>query len=94
MYTPILKSSELCALSFDKSDLIHDVFDRLDDVDDLDNAGDALSEAIDEALTYTADQWKLLEAYCTPDNANLNDAIDNLYSDCMDYIDWEEVEEE
>lgn len=94
MYTPILKTSNLCALSFDKYDLIHDVFDRLDDIDDYGGAHDALSEAIDESLTYTADQWKLLEAYCTPSNADLDAAITLLYYDCTDYIDWEEVEEE
>lgn len=93
MYTPTLKTSELYHLSFNQSDFIRDVFDRLDDVESLDEVDDAIFEAIDESLTYTADQWKLLETYCTPDNADLNEAIDDLYGDCMNYIEWEECDE-
>lgn len=93
MHTPTLKTSKLYHLTCDKVDLIREVFDRLDDIESLDEVDDAIFEAIDESLTYTADQWKLLEAYCTPDNADLNEATEDLYADCMNYIGWEECDE-
>lgn len=55
--------------------------------------------AIEEYTTWTANQWEILKTYCTPEEADLNEALSELYEDvwnCLDLVDeeWEETEEE
>lgn len=52
---------------------------------------DAISEEIDRDQIYYQDQWDLLQIYCTPQDANYKNAIDEFYNDIYNLI--EEVEE-
>ena len=49
-------------------------------MDDKD-LNEAIFEAIDEGLIYYADQWKVLEHYCTPQDANWDTAIEEFTND-------------
>ncbi len=47
---------------------------------------DNIYSCIDDALIYCSDQWDLLQAYCTPDNADLDSAIDDFTQDLFNLI--------
>ena len=49
-------------------------------IDDFTNEEDIYS-AIDDELIYTYDQWKVLEYYCTPQDANWEVASESLMGD-------------
>lgn len=61
---------------------------------------DATSEAIDEGLIYYSDQWAVLEQYCTPAEANWQEALEQFWddvhrcvSDLYEHLKEEEEEE-
>lgn len=62
-------------------DVVEDIVDRVDIEDWKDDDYDAIWQAIDEGLIYTKDQWVVLEHYCTPTDANFDEAIEELASD-------------
>lgn len=62
-------------------DVVDDLVERVDIEDWKDDDYDAIWQAIDEGLIYTRDQWIVLEHYCTPTDANLDEAIEELASD-------------
>lgn len=62
-------------------DVVEDLVDRVDIEDWKDDDYDAIWQAIDEGLIYTKDQWTILEYYCSPTDANFDEAIEELASD-------------
>ena len=76
---------------FNFLDLVADLIDRIDEIETCD-AYEAVNEAIDEGLIYTADQWRVIEWYCTPDKANYLDAIESLTDDLVAIV--EEIQAE
>ena len=62
-------------------DVVEDLVERVDIEDWKDDDYDAIWQAIDEGLIYTRDQWVVLEHYCTPTDANFDEAIEELASD-------------
>lgn len=62
-------------------DVVDDLVERVDIEDWKDDDYDAIWQAIDEGLIYTRDQWVVLEHYCTPTDANFDEAIEELASD-------------
>lgn len=70
-------------------DVVADLVDRVDFGDWQINAEDdydIIWSAIDEGLIYTRDQWAVLEHYCTPSDANFDEAIEELATDMNEII--------
>ena len=44
---------------------------------------DAISQAIDDGLIYTRDQWEVMAYYCGPKDADFNFTIEQFYTDLM-----------
>ena len=47
---------------------------------------DALIQAMDDELIYTADQWEIMKYYCTPQDADLTEAFMQFETDLMQCI--------
>lgn len=67
---------------FDFLECVSEVIDRIDDFGNDDD----ISESIDSSLVYYSDQWKILQHYCNPQDANWDTAleyfIDDIYAIC------------
>ena len=73
--------------------LAEDILSRYIDMNDEDEY-DRLYQAMDEGLIYTADQWEMIKYYCTPANADFNNAWDDFTSDLMKAIHNGAIEED
>lgn len=62
---------------FEFLEMISDIIDRIEDFSDY----DTIYEAIDSSMIYTSDQWRMLEHYCTPQDANFDNAWEDLTND-------------
>lgn len=67
---------------FDFLDVVADLLDRIDF--DAENIDEEIYSAIDEGLIYYADQWKVIQFYQTPEQANFNEAIEDLTGDLIE----------
>lgn len=73
--------------SFDIIDLARDVLDRFESIhEDGGDVYDDLFQAMDEGLIYTADQWTMIEYYCTPQTADFDAAWADFESDLLQVI--------
>lgn len=66
--------------------LAENILDRIDVDTYREDAYEAVWQAMDEGLIYTADQWTMLEYYCTPTNASFEDAWNDFENDLMECI--------
>ena len=73
--------------------LAEDILTRYIDMDDEDEY-DRLYQAMDEGLIYTADQLEMIKYYCTPANADFNNAWDDFAGDLMKAIRNGAIEED
>ena len=81
------------SLDFEFADLVEDILNRIDDQ----YSSEDVMQAIDDGLIYYSDQWKVLQHYCTPKDANWEDAFDEFTTDIyniVDKINKEEKEKE
>lgn len=81
------------SLDFEFADLVEDILNRIDDQHNSDD----VMQAIDDGLIYYSDQWKVLQHYCSPKDANWENAIDEFVTDIyhiVDKINKEEKETE
>lgn len=62
---------------FEFLDVIASILSRVDDF----TSDEDIYSAIDDELIYTYDQWKVLEYYCTPQDANWEVASESLMGD-------------
>lgn len=62
---------------FDFLDVVANVLDRVDDFGDEED----IFGAIDSAIIYYDDQWKIIHFYQTPSEANWENAYDDFQSD-------------
>lgn len=62
-----------------------------EEYDDLDTA---IMEEVDRKLIYYNDQWEMMRAYQTPQNANYNMALEMFIEELYSIIEEEELEEE
>ena len=58
-----------------------------------------LYQALDDELIYTEDQWNIMKYYCSPESADLDEAIDLFMDDLntaitVGAIDFEDEDEE
>ena len=63
--------------SFEFLDVVASIIGRVDNFSDDED----IYQAIDDELIYTYDQWKVLEEYCTPQDANWEVAFESLCND-------------
>ena len=77
-------------------DLVEDMLDRIDEDELKNDPYEAVSEAMDSGLIYTADEWTMIEHYCTPIDADFQLAWESFQNDLMACIEDGaiEVEEE
>lgn len=61
-------------------DIVEDLVERVFDMTEED-PDDEIWDAIDQGLIYYDDQWEVLKYYCTPQDANFNEALEELYND-------------
>ena len=59
--------------------------------DDINNA---VYDEIDRQLIYTCDQWEIMKEYQSPDEANLQEAIESLINEVYEILEEYEEEEE
>lgn len=64
---------------FEFLDIVADIIDRIDDFSDEQEAFDA----IDAQLIYAEDQWKVMQFYQSPSEADFNSAMDSLTEDIL-----------
>ena len=62
---------------FEFLDVVANIIARVDDFESEED----IWQSIDDELIYTYDQWKVLEHYCTPQEANWEVAFDSLSGD-------------
>lgn len=87
---------------FDFLDVVAKITERAVDKyenqdDDFKDINDAIYEAMDEGLIYYNDQWKVLEHYLNPQDANWDEAIElftnDLYELVSDIVDGDDTDE-
>lgn len=54
--------------------------------DYTEDAYEAIVDALNDELIYTADQWEVMRAYQSPDNANFSEAVNEFINDLMDCV--------
>ena len=57
------------------------------------DAYDLIVDALNDELIYTVDQWEVMKAYQSPENANFNEALDELINDlneCVEVLKYDE----
>ena len=90
-----VNTSELFNLnmSWDATGIAENVYNRaISDAENIDEAFEALYDALNDELIYTADQWTIMQEYQTPDEANFNEAYEMFYEDLCRHF-YEIVEE-
>ena len=71
------------SIDYDFVDVVERVLNRIDDPTDSDNV---LQSIFDGLINYS-DQWKVLQYYCTPKEANWEDAFDEFTTDIYNIVD-------
>lgn len=67
-------------------DVVADLVDRVDVDEFKEDESSAIYAALDEGLIYTKDQWTILEYYCSPTDANFDEAEGYLYDDICEIM--------
>lgn len=65
------------SVEFDFLDVVCETIERIDDF----NNEEDIYEAIDSSLIYYSDRWSVLEYYCTPSEANWDNAYEEFVND-------------
>ena len=72
------------------SDVARNVLERVYDNGDETDAGEAVSQAMDDELIYTADQWTVIAYYSDPsDPKSFSEACEEFFGDLLECIDEE-----
>ena len=66
--------------------LAEGVLNRIEADDLKDDPYEAVWQAMDDELIYTADQWTMIQYYCTPQNADYDNAWEEFQNDLMTCI--------
>ena len=56
------------------------------DTPDAEDVMQCVLDAINDGLIYTRDQWQVLEYYCTPEGANLSEALEQFAEDVYNLL--------
>lgn len=73
---------------FDFLDIVANVIDRIDDIEELgdDDIYGEVYSSIDDELVYDDDQWRIMRFYQRPNDANFEEAINQLAEDCVKIV--------
>ena len=64
-----------------------DILDRFESIhEDGGDVYDDLFQAMNEGMIYTADQWTMMQYYCTPQDASFEDAWMSFEGDLLSII--------
>ena len=66
-------------------EIAESIIERMEEVSE-DEIGDELQYAMDLELIYTEDQWSIMAYYQTPQEANLDEAIEEFYNDLLEIL--------
>ena len=71
--------------NWDYKGIIESIIGRIENIftEDEDELYEEISYAIDDELIYYKDQWIVLQEWCTPIEANWNEAYNSLYADVL-----------
>lgn len=70
------------------SNIARRILERIDE--DETDAGEAVSQAMDDELIYTADQWTVIAYYSDPsDPKNLSEACEEFFGDLLECVEEE-----
>lgn len=74
---------------FDFLDIVANVIDRID-IEELGDDGldirDEVYSNVDDSLIYYDDQWCVMKFYQTPNEANFDEAVEQLVDDCVEIV--------
>ena len=84
--------------TYDCYKLAFSIFERLDD-NDLNDGEDSdkwelITNALNDEMIYYSQQWVVLKEYCTPREANWDEAISEFMDDLFYVINIEEVSDD
>jgi hypothetical protein len=71
---------------FDFLDLVAETIDRIDFDDQSSTLDEKIDDAIDNALIYYCDQWKIIQHYQRPEEANFQEAVEEFSSDIYSLV--------
>lgn len=64
------------------TDIANEVYKRaICDAGDIDEGYEMLTDALDDELIYTEDQWTIMKEYQSPEDANYDEAYRLFYED-------------
>lgn len=67
------------------SNIARNILERIDE--DETDAGEAVSQAMDDELIYTADQWTVIAYYSDPsDPKSFSEACEDFYGDLLECV--------
>lgn len=66
--------------------IAENVLSRIDADEITNDPYEAVFQAMDDELIYTADRWAMIEYYCTPENADFDSAWEDFANDLMSAI--------
>lgn len=69
------------SMNWDFLDIVANVLERVDFENEGEKLEESIQNAIDDELIYTEDRWTLIMFYQNPEEANMYEAFDDLYSD-------------
>ena len=83
-------------MSCDATGIAENVYNRaICDAENIDDAFEALSYALNDELIYTADKWTIMQEYQMPSEANFDKAYEMFYDDlCRHFYEIVKEEEE
>ena len=67
------------------SDIASDILDRASD-DDRKDASEKIIDALNDSLIYCDDQWEIMKAYQSPEEANFQNALEEFINDLLSVI--------
>ena len=85
-YKELIGSYFNYSFDFEFLDLVAETIDRIDfDAQDS-TLDEEIDDALDNALIYYCDQWKIIQHYQTPEEANFLNAMEEFSSDIYSLV--------
>ena len=85
--------SKIMGYSDTTQQIVIDVVESMNN-GDYEDLTDCINDTLDNSLIYYKDQWDVLQDFCTPQDANWDYAMDELYSLIYSAIYEEEIDED
>ena len=73
--------------------IAENIISRVDTLEDEDEIGDLIIDALNDELIYCRDQWDVIEFYSMPeDGRTLSDCCEDFISDILEVVEVKEAE--